>query len=278
MTEKISTVCPVCGASLLRGAKQYRCAGGHSFDIAAEGYVNLLHKGGGNHGDDRVMIAARHTFLQAGYYAPLADAVACCLAEHTETPCRLLDAGCGEGYYTEYLASALQNSGLLDCCAGVDLSKYAIRTACRRMTGRAENIRWFVASVYRMPFADRSFTAVSSIFSPFAKEEFDRVLIPGGLLLSVIPDRRHLWGMKEILYTTVYENQPHEPSLEGYELIEEQALAFPVHLASREDIAALFAMTPYFYRSPAAGRARLATCERLETEAAFRLLLYRRNF
>ena len=34
--------CPLCAAPLVREAGACRCPGGHSFDIAKEGYVHLL--------------------------------------------------------------------------------------------------------------------------------------------------------------------------------------------------------------------------------------------
>ena len=36
--------CPVCGAPLEREERVYRCPGGHSYDIAKEGYTYLLRR------------------------------------------------------------------------------------------------------------------------------------------------------------------------------------------------------------------------------------------
>ena len=70
--------CPLCAAPLTRGDHSYACPGGHSFDLAATGYVHLLpanRKHSQNPGDDKAMVAARSAFLDRGYYAPLRDAL-----------------------------------------------------------------------------------------------------------------------------------------------------------------------------------------------------------
>ncbi|MEU6792506.1 putative RNA methyltransferase [Nonomuraea wenchangensis] len=70
-------VCPVCRADLRLDERALRCAGGHAFDVARQGYVSLL-VGSRPPGtaDSAEMVAARAAFLDAGHYAPLAAAVA----------------------------------------------------------------------------------------------------------------------------------------------------------------------------------------------------------
>ena len=102
--------CPVCGRALGASGTACTCPSGHSFDIAREGYVNLLapqHRTRGIDGDTAEMLRARRRFLGAGHYAPLRDL----LAEKTAAllggnaaarpPRRrhVLEVGCGEGYY-----------------------------------------------------------------------------------------------------------------------------------------------------------------------------------
>ena len=98
--------CPLCAAPLEREAGAFRCGGGHSFDAAREGYVHLLppnQKHSALPGDGRDMVLARREFLSKGYYQPLLNTLCSrILAFPGETPA-LLDAGCGEGWYTEGL-------------------------------------------------------------------------------------------------------------------------------------------------------------------------------
>lgn len=70
--------CPVCGGILSREVGRYTCQVGHSFDIAREGYVNLLPANQQHSkapGDNREMAAARTRFLEGGWYAPLREAL-----------------------------------------------------------------------------------------------------------------------------------------------------------------------------------------------------------
>ena len=163
--------CPLCSAPLTRGEHSCFCPAGHSFDLAAAGYTHLLpanRKHSKNPGDDKAMVAARSAFLDKGYYAPLLDAL-CNLVvrEMTETPAPvLLDSGCGEGYYTAGLVRALRAAGQSPRCAGVDISKFALRRAARRLPEE----EFAVASVYHLPLADASVDILTNVFSPLAAE------------------------------------------------------------------------------------------------------------
>lgn len=258
-------LCPHCASALVRGEHAYACGAGHSYDIARAGYVNLLAGKPPAVGDNREMIAARRRTLERGVYAPLRAAVAEAaeLAPHGT----LLDAGCGEGYYTEALEVGRESFG-------VDISKDALKQAAKRLT----HTELAVASVYRLPFRENAFSLISCIFSPLAEEEYHRVLAPGGTLLLVIPGPRHLFEMKTILYETPYENEvsPYD-SLAGFRFLREREVGFRFLLTGQEAILDLFAMTPYYYRTPRAGRERLASLERLEIGADFRVLSYRRE-
>ncbi len=57
--------CPVCQSSLSYEAGSLRCPAGHSFDVAKQGYVNLLGKPPKN-ADTPDMVAARERFLAGG--------------------------------------------------------------------------------------------------------------------------------------------------------------------------------------------------------------------
>ncbi|WP_418291245.1 putative RNA methyltransferase, partial [Massilicoli timonensis] len=95
-------LCPICQTELRRTEKQMKCENGHSFDLARQGYVNLMINGKKSSGDDRDMVKSRHLFLEEGFYAPLRDHVSNLIA--SRKPQVLVDAGCGEGYYTKVCA------------------------------------------------------------------------------------------------------------------------------------------------------------------------------
>ena len=142
---------------------------------------------------------------------------------------------------------------------------------------RAPSLALAVASVYALPFQDDTFDLVMSVFSPYAGEEFLRVLRANGHLLMVIPQARHLFGLKAALYEHPYENRPQDTALDGFTLISDTRIEYTLQLASRDEIAALFKMTPYYYRTSQADREKLAAMDTLETEIAFSVLLYQKQ-
>ena len=89
--------CPICGKPLRKTDRALVCEDRHSFDIARQGYVNLLpvqQKHSKNPGDTREQVLSRRAFLEAGYYAPICDAlIDAAKALHLTGP--ILDVGCG---------------------------------------------------------------------------------------------------------------------------------------------------------------------------------------
>lgn len=263
--------CPVCHRPLNTEEKRLFCPEGHSFDKASSGYVNLLiKKGGGEHGDNKLMIRARKAFLEEGHYLPLRDALISALKE--QAPQTLFDAGCGEGWYTAGMAEALPGCGI----CGADISGAALSYAAKRLGNRGETA---VASLYDLPLPDGAFDGVTLLFSPLCREEFYRILKKNGKLYMAIPGKRHLWGLKQLLYNQPYENRPADFALEGFTLEKEEHILFEKEFSGKT-LSDLFAMTPYYYRTPPSGRARaerlVAEEKVLKTELEFHLLVYRK--
>lgn len=260
--------CPHCKARLSREEGRLCCLSGHSFDLAKAGYVNLLMgKSGGVHGDNKEMIKARKEFLSEGHYQPLRGALCDFLTE--EQPKNLLDVGCGEGFYTEGLLDALK-----DCwVSGIDISKDALVYAGKRLGRRGELA---VASAYDLPFEDGTFDAVTLLFSPFAKEEIMRVLKDEGVLVMAIPGKKHLWALKSLLYKTPYENQVADFEIEGFTLIKEEHIVYEKTFAG-QTLRNLFAMTPYYYRTPREGILKAEQTTELAVGMEFHLLKYKKK-
>lgn len=270
--------CPLCCEALSRGADGYRCGTGHCFDIAAAGYTHLLpanKKHSKNPGDDKDMVAARSAFLDAGYYAPLLDALCGIVVKHAKSigQCTLLDCGCGEGYYTAGIAKALSQSGVPFQIAGIDISKFALKKAGKRLPQG----EFAVASAYHLPMADNTADILLNVFSPLSTEEFARVLRLGGLFIYVVPSALHLWEMKQILYDVPYENQVKQEDYPDFDWIECRPVRFTAHLEQPEHIMALFGMTPYAWKTPKAGIARLSALDRLSTQIEFDIHIYQKR-
>ena len=260
-------VCPICQNTLLRKERSLVCENRHTFDIAKEGHVNLLRTSGSLHGDNRQMVLARRAFLEKGYYTHLKDAVRETVARYLPNGGKVLDSGCGEGYYTEGLT---QNHTL--SVFGIDISSRAAALAAKKA-----NIQGVaVASAYSLPVASASCDALTTIFSPFCREEFERVLKSGGYLVNVIPAEKHLWELKAAVYDNPYENKLNPIETEGFRFVEQIAVERKVTLPSQEDITALMMMTPYFYRTSREGHARAEALRSIELTASFYLLVYQK--
>lgn len=268
-------VCPVCSGELIKTENTYRCATGHSYDIARQGYVNLLRSQQSSkkhHGDDKLMVIARQKFLSKGYYLPLSDAISDIAVKYCPGAPAILDAGCGEGWYTANVTAALREAGKVPGVIGIDISKDALKAACQR----CKDAHLAVASAYDLPLADASQDMVLSIFAPLADGEFRRVVKSGGYFVRAVPGEEHLFGLKERIYEKPYLNDPVETELYGFELCEEVKVDYELHLSMTEDILALFMMTPYYYKTGAEDQKKVLTMKELDTQIRFRVLVYKR--
>ena len=165
-----------------------RCGSRHSFDRAREGYVNLLlatRRRSRNPGDAPQLVRARRAFLDAGYFAPLRAFLSARISGGV-----LLDACCGEGYYTSAFAEKA------DEAYAFDIAKDAVR----RAAVRDRKTQYFVAGLHAIPVQTNSIDTLTHLFAPFEEAEFVRVLKPGGRLLHVLPGSLHLMGLKRVLY------------------------------------------------------------------------------
>ena len=275
--------CPVCGAPLgvSEDGRSLACKGGrrHLFDGGAGGYIHLAPAHGGG-GDSKEAVRARTAFLTHGYYAPARDALVAVIKTYTPDGGLILDAGCGEGYYSGAIAEAGYP------VMGVDLSKFAADAAAksarahRMQTGIAPMTLYAVGSVFALPVADGRFDTVTNIFAPCAPDEYARILKPGGHLIVAGAGERHLWGLKELIYDDPYLNQPRRDLPEdgsGLTLADKQTVTFSVTVTGREHLAALFSMTPYYWRTSRDGHTRLADADELTTEVSFDFYVYKKH-
>lgn len=249
--------------------KVCRCNGvrSHCFDFARSGYLHL----GGSHageGDLKEAIQARSAFLDTGYYQILADKLHEILDGIPSQT--VLDAGCGEGYYTNRFA---EDRTVL----GIDLSRAGIDRAAKRAKQSGSGAGFAVASIFEIPVLDASLDAVANIFAPCAEEEFCRVLKPGGYLILVGAGERHLMGLKKALYDNPYANPGRADLPKQMEHIQTLRVRSEITVTGQEMISALFSMTPYYWRTSPKDRAKLDRCEKLTTEIDFDIFLFRKG-
>lgn len=261
--------CPKCGTAMTFDGHSLFCSGPrrHCYDAAASGYVNLApeHRAGG---DSREAVRARTAFLGRGYYAPVAAGIEAIAREYA-VPGLFCDAGCGEGYYTGRLAAIAPTCGF-------DLSRAAVEAGAKRAKREGQNAFYAVAGLYNLPLMDGSVDFLLNHFAPCAEAEFSRVLRPGGILVVGAAGEDHLLGLKRAIYDTPVRNEARADLPVGLELLERRTVREMIHIDGQADIAALFAMTPYYYRTSEADRAKLAALEMLDTEIEVVLSVYRR--
>lgn len=259
-------ICPVCGNELTLTENSFCCKNRHSFDKSKEGYVNLLsgrHKNGSFIGDNRDMAHSRRAFLQQGYYDFLAWAIADMINAHCSgnTECRnIVDISCGEGYYTDFIK---RKTGGNVC--GFDISKEMIRLAAKKY----KDILFFVANIAKIPIADNSIDCAFQICAPFHEREFVRILKKDGILISVVPGKRHLWGLKELLYATPYENNEDKTDYSLLSLQSSVVVRCDSHIVGNDAIQQLFSMTPYYYKTSESDKSKLNKTQAFQTPLEF---------
>lgn len=278
MTENSLFCCPLCGEPLSMEKSRLFCSNGHSFDRARQGYTHLLPPNrmhSKEPGDTREMVQARREFLESGAYDLFAQRLCELAAEALSgfSSPFLLDAGCGEGYYTGKLADFLQDSGIPARIAGFDISKSAVKAAA----GKYKGIQFAVASAFAVPAADASVDCLTNVFAPIVPGECARVVKPGGWMILAVPGPRHLYGLKELLYEAPYENETRDTQYPGFVFLRRETVEGKLHLTDARQIQNLFAMTPYYWKTPESGSQRLAQADSLDTEIRFDFLLYQRK-
>lgn len=250
-------VCPVCGSELIFSERSCFCGSGHSFDIAKEGYVNLLtgnRKSGDSTGDSRKMAASRRDFLNKGYFSPLKDMLTDYIASNCGDGAGL-DICCGEGWYTDSLGGRERY--------GFDLSREMVRLAAKRKNGVS-----FVSNISSIPIKSGSVAAAIHLFAPFHNSEFSRIMSEDGILLTAVAGEDHLMAIKRLLYDSPYKNDEAPPDAPGFRICEKLKVSANILLPAA-DVAALLNMTPYGVHSSARGRERLASAGDIVTELEF---------
>ena len=259
-------ICPICQLPLVQEGRSLRCGRNHSFDMARQGYVNLLpvqQKRSLHPGDTREQVLSRRAFLESGAYSPIVEAVKAAASGHSGP---ILDVGCGEGYYAVRVAEALGAQ-----LTGLDISKEAVRCAAAQYKGH----RWLCGTAAHLPIANESVGILMSMFALTMPQEFGRVLKKDGIFIQVLAAQDHLMGLKSIIYPEILlKDKDSVPELEGFELISTTPVRFEF-TAEGEQITNLLSMTPHFWRISAEGAKRLKETTTLTDTASCVVNVYK---
>ncbi|WP_250657425.1 putative RNA methyltransferase [Alkalimarinus coralli] len=295
--ESGSLICPVCQQPLKRKEKQFCCNNNHQYDVAKQGYVNLLlpqHKKSKQPGDSLEMVEARYRFLDAGYYKPISDKLNEFILNDYLSKSReaasyhIADAGSGEGYYTEKLQQhlntafdsnppsqqqgALKRAGII----GFDISQRAVKASCRR----TKSIQWVTATSSHIPIKSDSQSAVLCLFSRIVPEEFRRILKQDGLLYVASTGPEHLIELREKLYQDV-KQQAYNPTstLENEFVTLEPSLCsnikYKIELTTSQAISDLLLMTPHYWRATESAKSIIKNLDSIEVTIDVFLTGYR---
>ena len=234
--------CPVCEQALSRAERSLRCPAGHQFDLARQGYANLSNGRVPYPGDTAEMVADRDSFLSAGHYAFIADALGAYAGQGL-----VVDAGTGTGYYlARVLDEAPDSIGL-----GLDVSKAALRRAARAHPRAAAVLTDLWGP---LPIQDGTATLVLDVFAPRNGPEFHRVLRPDGRLLIVTPAPDHLTELIEahgLIHVDPDKAARVAESLGGhFTAVESRVLRHRLELTGTE-VRTLIGMTPNAHHVPA---------------------------
>ena len=210
---------------------------------------------------------SRRAFLEAGFYAPIAQTLVG-TAKELGASGPILDVGCGEGYYSAQLADAL-NAELV----GFDISKEAVRCAAAKYKGHT----WLTATASHIPVESGSAGLLTSLFALTLPEEFSRVLADEGYYFQVLACQDHLLGLKAIIYPELkLKEKDSVPELPGFELVKSVPIRFTFTVEG-EQIRNLFSMTPHVFRIGKEGAQRLRSVRALTDTASCVLNVYRKQ-
>ena len=245
--------CPNCYQPLKVITGSLKCENDHCFDIAKQGYANLLlvnQKSSKNPGDDEKMLLARSSFLEGNHFKPLQDEITRLLKTYFDqngiSGGTILDCGCGEGHYQRVLSDSL---GSTFHFIGIDIAKKGVKLAASKSEKSMKSrVGYAVASSANIPLPDKSCTAVYSIFSPIQPHEIHRILEDQACFLRVLPGPDHLNEIKRKIYR---EAKQHEvpKTLEGLAVVTEKSLVFSMCFDNVETYQNLISMTPFSWEA-----------------------------
>lgn len=259
--------CPIDGRPLFLAEHGLACQRGHNYNLSRHGYVNLLPvrlKPSKDPGDSRAMVEARSLVLRSGLFESLATDVAGLVSSKIESIPRetdvslVVDAGCGEGYYTDRIRQELQEKDHAQeaLVLGVDISKWAITAAAKFYKTGA----WAVANNKRLPVVKGAASIITSLFGFETWHPWADLQNKGQLVITASPGPRHLIELRELVYDEVHVHEvpdDAEAMAAGYEQIEQLMVSACSPMEQDDVRESLLAMTPHSHRMDATKRTTL---------------------
>lgn len=259
--------CPVDRLPLKASGTSWQCDSNHHFDLSRHGYLNLLpasQKTSKDPGDSKAMIAARRSVMASGLFEAVASELASQVCPRirleTETPVVVLDAGCGVGYYTDFMrrTSLLEHAGPAPVFIGADISKWGIQAAARDYL----DVTWIVGNNKRLPVLPGSVDIITSLFGFETWQPWSALQTRGQYVLVAHAGPMHLIELRELIYETVtiHEAADDQDAIDaGYQLVEKSSITYDMRLEHIETAENILSMTPHGYRIAPSRKTTLGT-------------------
>lgn len=189
--------CPICRKEMtISKLASLACSNNHTFDVAKQGYVNMVTRPVKSNYDKDLFKARHEIIMTSQLYDSLHHRISKVLNENimdTSNHNYIFDAGAGEGSHLVKILNQLTNhlTGV-----GIDLSKEGIRLAAS-----THQAIWFVADLANIPVKNKSFQVILNILSPANYQEFDRVLADDGIMIKVVPGSNYLKELRTVLFS-----------------------------------------------------------------------------
>lgn len=191
--------CPLCHSSMkVMNLKSIICSNNHTFDIAKQGYVNMMTRPANSHYDKKLFEARQEIIAESDLYELLHEKTSEMIKEYLDVsnnPTIMLDAGCGEGSHLQMVLDECNNEAITGI--GLDVSKEGIIMAAKKY----KTPFWLVGDLASAPLVDQSTRIILNILSPANYKEFKRVLAPDGFVIKVVPRANYLKELRDIIFT-----------------------------------------------------------------------------
>jgi len=213
-------------------------------------------------GDCAGMMTARRSFLESGYYEPLAVNLAKIIKNLSVLEqLNILDIGCGEGYYTGFVKKENPSINML----GLDISKAAVKYASKKY----KDVSFCVASAYELPLPDKSVDIILRVFAPSFEPELSRVINNNGYLIAVTPGERHLFQLRKMIYKDVQSSPAKPVCSDAFLKTDTKKIKFTIILKDSYTIDHLISMTPFGWKISEDEKLRLLKMNNFEIECDF---------
>ncbi|WP_165469653.1 methyltransferase domain-containing protein, partial [Escherichia coli] len=141
----------------------------HTFDIAKEGYSNLISGHKKSKYDKKLFIARRELNDSSNLYSILISKIIEIIKKYEiKTKNNVIDVGTGEGYILNEISKTLLGENEI---LGIDIAKEGVTNAAKSY----KNINWLVADLADIPVMNGNVDFLINVLSPSNYDEFKRV-------------------------------------------------------------------------------------------------------